>query len=157
MLFRSAPVSELEKGLDVDLDGLVGSGLLASFRVTLVDGGRTMWLEDLPPEALENAPALTDLPDVGDSDDTSFGDFIPDEDSPSPVDVTSYRLMQEQIDQGLGAGLLTEPWVVQDGHIALPTKPGLGIEINEAEVRKHPFQQELLQRVIYPDGSVGDW
>jgi galactonate dehydratase len=37
------------------------------------------------------------------------------------------------------------------------TLPGLGITINEAEVRKHPFQQEVLQRVFYHDGSVGDW
>ena len=28
---------------------------------------------------------------------------------------------------------------------------------NEAEVRKHPFQQELPQRVFYRDGGVGDW
>jgi len=26
-----------------------------------------------------------------------------------------------------------------------------------AEVKKHPFQQELPQRVFYRDGSVGDW
>jgi galactonate dehydratase len=37
------------------------------------------------------------------------------------------------------------------------TKPGLGIAINEDEVRKHPFQQEVSQRVFYNDGSVGDW
>jgi galactonate dehydratase len=37
------------------------------------------------------------------------------------------------------------------------TRPGLGIEINEDEVRKHPFQQETLQRTFYKDGSVGDW
>ena len=44
------------------------------------------------------------------------------------------------------------------GRIVRPnTRPGLGIAINEAEVKKHPFQQELLQRVFYPDGSVGDW
>jgi len=36
-------------------------------------------------------------------------------------------------------------------------RPGLGIEIDEAEVRKHPFQQELPQRTFYADGSVGDW
>jgi len=36
-------------------------------------------------------------------------------------------------------------------------KPGLGIEIDEVEVRKHPFQPELLQRTFYADGSVGDW
>jgi galactonate dehydratase len=37
------------------------------------------------------------------------------------------------------------------------TKPGLGISINEDEVRKHPFQQEVPQRVFYSDGAVGDW
>jgi len=37
------------------------------------------------------------------------------------------------------------------------TKPGLGISINENEVHKHPFRQEVLQRVFYPDGAVGDW
>ena len=36
-------------------------------------------------------------------------------------------------------------------------RPGLGISVNEAEVRKHPFQQEIHQRVFFPDGSVGDW
>ncbi len=45
-----------------------------------------------------------------------------------------------------------------EGQIVRPgTKPGLGIEINEAEVRRHPFQQELPQRTFYADGSVGDW
>ncbi|MGI8977815.1 MAG: galactonate dehydratase [Pirellulaceae bacterium] len=44
------------------------------------------------------------------------------------------------------------------GRIVRPnTRPGLGIEINEAEVKKHPFEQEVLQRVYHPDGSVGDW
>ena len=37
------------------------------------------------------------------------------------------------------------------------TRPGLGIEINEDEVLKHPFQQEVPQRVFYSDGGVGDW
>lgn len=37
------------------------------------------------------------------------------------------------------------------------SRPGLGIEINEKEVKKHPFEQEVPQRVFYRDGSVGDW
>ena len=60
------------------------------------------------------------------------------------------------------------PWradVVHDAHplekrgrTVRPTdKPGLGVEIDEAAVAKYPFQQELLQRVFYADGSVGDW
>ncbi|MEB2313847.1 MAG: hypothetical protein OZ921_07540 [Sorangiineae bacterium] len=43
-----APVKELEAGLGVSLDGVIGAGLLAAFRVTLADEGRTLWLEDLP-------------------------------------------------------------------------------------------------------------
>lgn len=48
--------------------------------------------------------------------------------------------------------------IEKTGRIVRPnTRPGLGIEINEAEVQKHPFEQELPQRVFYPDGAVGDW
>jgi galactonate dehydratase len=51
-------------------------------------------------------------------------------------------------------GFTIEP----QGRIVRPnTRPGLGITINEAEVKKHPFEQEVLQRVFYSDGSVGDW
>jgi len=51
-------------------------------------------------------------------------------------------------------GFTTDPI----GRIVRPnTRPGLGIEINEAEVKKHPFEQEVLQRVFLSDGSVGDW
>jgi hypothetical protein len=57
-----APVGDLEKGLDMNLDGLVGSGLLAPFRVTLVDRGRTMWLEDMPREAASAPRAPEDMP-----------------------------------------------------------------------------------------------
>jgi galactonate dehydratase len=60
------------------------------------------------------------------------------------------------------------PWradVVEEGFTVEPagrvvrpnTRPGLGITINEAAVKQHPFQQELPQRVFYRDGSVGDW
>lgn len=60
------------------------------------------------------------------------------------------------------------PWrqdVVQEGFVVEPSgrfvrpgsRAGLGIEINEAEVRKHPFEPEMPQRVFYSDGSVGDW
>jgi galactonate dehydratase len=60
------------------------------------------------------------------------------------------------------------PWrqdVVREGYQLDPrqrivrpnVKPGLGVEVNEDEVRKHPFEQEQLQRVFYRDGSVGDW
>ncbi len=36
-------------------------------------------------------------------------------------------------------------------------RPGLGVEVDEAAIAKHPFKQEILQRAFYADGSVGDW
>lgn len=48
-----APVADLEKAIDVDLDGFAGSGLLATFRLTFADRGRTLWIEDLPPEVIQ--------------------------------------------------------------------------------------------------------
>jgi galactonate dehydratase len=55
--------------------------------------------------------------------------------------------------------VVTEGFTVEPkGRLVRPSsKPGLGIELNEDEIRKHPFQQEILQRTFYPDGSVGDW
>jgi len=55
--------------------------------------------------------------------------------------------------------VVQEGFVVEEkGRIVKPNAlPGLGIEINEKEVNKHPFQQEVLQRSFYKDGSVGDW
>jgi galactonate dehydratase len=55
--------------------------------------------------------------------------------------------------------VVSEGFIVEKkGRVVFPNeKPGLGIEINEAEVKKHPFEQEVLQRSFYKDGSVGDW
>lgn len=48
--------------------------------------------------------------------------------------------------------------VEKKGRVVYPsTLPGLGIEVNEAEVKKHPFEQEVPRRTFHPDGSVGDW
>jgi hypothetical protein len=48
------PIAEVEKGIEVDLDGIVGWSA-RGFRVTLTDGGRAMWLEDMP-SARESGP-----------------------------------------------------------------------------------------------------
>ena len=57
-------------------------------------------------------------------------------------------------DDVVSEGFVTE----REGRIVRPNeRPGLGIEINEEEARKHPFEQEIPQRVFHPDGSVGDW
>jgi galactonate dehydratase len=65
-------------------------------------------------------------------------------------------LVQEQVTTG--EGYLKEPFKIVDGHIELPTKPGLGIELDD----------ELMADKLYDgtwdtphwrhkDGSVADW
>ncbi|HWF72595.1 MAG TPA: galactonate dehydratase [Solirubrobacteraceae bacterium] len=53
--------------------------------------------------------------------------------------------------------VLTEQLDLADGVAKLPTKPGLGIAVDEREAAKHPFEQEPLMRYFHPDGSVADW
>ena len=68
-------------------------------------------------------------------------------------------LAQEQVDLGLGGELFQEEWKVVDGHIELPTKPGLGFEINEdAAQRNIEYTEELGGEFYHPaDGSIVDW
>ncbi len=53
--------------------------------------------------------------------------------------------------------ILVEPLDVQQGICQVPTAPGLGIDINEAEARKHPFEREVTMAYFHKDGSVADW
>ncbi|RMG23487.1 MAG: galactonate dehydratase [Bacteroidetes bacterium] len=65
-------------------------------------------------------------------------------------------LCQEQVT--LGEGYLKEPFEVEDGHIPLPTKPGLGIELDEealADKLGHDWRNP--ETYLESDGSVVDW
>jgi galactonate dehydratase len=69
-------------------------------------------------------------------------------------------LIQEQVDAALGGGLLETEWEVKDGHIDLPTRPGLGFEIDEKEAMQNleGSNEELGGEFYYEsDGSVADW
>ncbi len=68
-------------------------------------------------------------------------------------------LIQEQIDQGLGEGMLVEPIVVKNGFVDLPTKPGLGIEIDEEFLKEQAIYHEELggEHFYESDGAVADW
>jgi galactonate dehydratase len=50
------------------------------------------------------------------------------------------------------------PPISTEGAIAhAPTRPGLGIDINEKEAAKHPYQAEITMPHFHRDGSVADW
>ena len=40
-----------------------------------------------------------------------------------------------------------------------PQLPGLGIEVDEAEIARHPFEQDILhtRHAVAPDGTILDW
>ena len=52
---------------------------------------------------------------------------------------------------------MDEPVTMAGGIAVVPTRPGLGIEINEREAAKHPWQPEVLMDCVHKDGSVADW
>jgi galactonate dehydratase len=53
--------------------------------------------------------------------------------------------------------VLSESLELEGGVARLPTRPGLGVEVDEREAAKHPFGQEPLMRYFHPDGAVADW
>ncbi len=53
--------------------------------------------------------------------------------------------------------VVINPVEVVDGYVAIPDRPGLGIDIDEGEAAKHPYKPEAMQRYFHPDGSVADW
>ena len=65
-------------------------------------------------------------------------------------------LCQEQV--SLGEGYLKTPFKVKDGYVDLPTGPGLGIEIDEEQLRdKLGHDWNNRQTYDVHDGSVVDW
>ena len=52
---------------------------------------------------------------------------------------------------------VNDPIIVKDGYVTREDRPGLGVEVNEKEAAKYPFQQETLARYWHEDGAVADW
>ncbi|GHU78725.1 galactonate dehydratase [Clostridia bacterium] len=65
-------------------------------------------------------------------------------------------LCQEQ--SSMGEGYLKEPFKIRDGHIDLPKKPGLGIEVDEEYIRKMAYPGDWdSPRYHNDDGSFTEW
>jgi galactonate dehydratase len=45
---------------------------------------------------------------------------------------------------------------VKGSYVDLPTRPGLGLELDEAVAAKHPYRPDLRTMWVWPDGSVAD-
>ncbi|MDR1970450.1 MAG: galactonate dehydratase [Treponema sp.] len=65
-------------------------------------------------------------------------------------------LCQEQV--SLGEGYLKEPFKIKEGHIEIPEKPGLGIEINEDYLKEMAYPGDWdSPRYYNDDGSFTEW
>ncbi|MCC5976067.1 MAG: D-galactonate dehydratase, partial [Rubellimicrobium sp.] len=51
------------------------------------------------------------------------------------------------------------PIIRRPGRWDRPETPGLGIEVNEAEIARHPFEQEIMHatNAVLADGTIVDW
>ena len=58
----------------------------------------------------------------------------------------------------LGEGYLKKPFVITEGHIDLPTAPGLGIEVDEESLAGKLYDGGWeTPRLWHEDGSLADW
>jgi galactonate dehydratase len=65
-------------------------------------------------------------------------------------------LCQEQVN--LGEGYIKEPFVVKDGYVDIPTKPGLGVELDEEAIAAQLNAGDWeTPRLWHEDGAVADW
>src|SRR5436190_4870104 len=65
-------------------------------------------------------------------------------------------LCQEQV--SLGVGYLKEPFKIEKGYVRIPTKPGLGIELDDEQLKDKIGHNWLNQETYFDaDGSVVDW
>ena len=65
-------------------------------------------------------------------------------------------LCQEQV--SLGDGYIKEPFKVENGHVRVPTKPGLGVELDDAAMADKIGHDWMNAETYFEkDGSVVDW
>lgn len=93
------PLRAIETELAIDLDGAVGAGLLADFRLTFADGGRVLWVEQS--QSLVSAPRNTNL-----------GPGLQEPTSPLGPSLLPGGGGQSELPGGLGPSLGTTPGVL---------------------------------------------
>ena len=70
----------------------------------------------------------------------------------------NFLLQEYRMDRVPGEeAMVEEPLVLENGYAPVPTKPGLGIELKEEEMLKHPYQPVDLPPLFHEDGAVADW
>jgi galactonate dehydratase len=53
--------------------------------------------------------------------------------------------------------VVDSPLEIVRGRVHQPTRPGIGVEVDEREAARHPYEPEELVRWYHADDSVADW
>jgi galactonate dehydratase len=65
-------------------------------------------------------------------------------------------LIQEHV--SLGDGIFTEPFKLENGSVVPPTKPGLGVTVDQEALKSRaPYEARDVPRWFHEDGSMADW
>jgi galactonate dehydratase len=70
--------------------------------------------------------------------------------------VPNFVILEYVDNQPYRDDVITEPLKIVDGYVDLPTKPGLGIELDFAAIERLPHQPKDYQSRFWPDGGVAD-
>ena len=83
------------------------------------------------------------------------------------VDAAMPTCLVQEICSGVVAGEKEKIWAerfgfpamrMANGKFPLPTKPGLGFDLDEKQIKKYPFQDtKPMARLYHADGSVAAW
>ena len=94
---------------------------------------------------------------IGEADGSHLGDFIPDEENPSPADAASYQLLKEQLDDVLHTLAPREEMVLrmrfglEDGRAR--TLEEVGQEFNITRERIRQIEAKALRKLRHPARS----
>jgi galactonate dehydratase len=53
--------------------------------------------------------------------------------------------------------VVDDPLRIVGGHVLPPTRPGIGVEVDESAAAAHPYETEPPLESFHPDGAVADW
>ena len=94
---------------------------------------------------------------IGEEEDSHLGDFIPDDDAPSPVDAASHTLLKEQLNSMLKtltpreAKVLSLRFGLEDGKSR--TLEEVGKEFNVTRERIRQIEAKALRKLRHPSRS----
>ncbi|MDY2712384.1 MAG: sigma-70 family RNA polymerase sigma factor, partial [Candidatus Faecivivens sp.] len=105
---------------------------------------------------ISQEPVSLETP-IGEEEDSHLGDFIPDDDAPSPVDAASHTLLKEQLNSVLKtltpreAKVLSLRFGLEDGKSR--TLEEVGKEFNVTRERIRQIEAKALRKLRHPSRS----